>query len=485
MFAHEVKPSLRLAQCVSAATYVFLSAGIIFGFAALKPILISENVYLSQCDISTKHDTLEAQCLDQDMKLNNLFTIGAALTNISSIFIGKVLDVYGPKVCGLIGAGLLYLACFIFIKATTLQSAYFDPYLTGFALLSLGGPFAFLPSLQLSNSFPLRSGTILSILSCSFDASSSVFLGFKYVFNKTAGKFQIADFFKIYLLVPLFITITQVTIMNPESYLAPMTTRLSVDSTANEEEGEHVNTSETTSLLRNNSDRRDSIGDAMKQHFEIKREKSVDVSVFGILHGKTSKEQLKSWWFVLFTTLAIIMMLRINYFVSTIRSQYAWLFESMKEAKRINNFFDIILPLAGVFTAPFIGFILDNFSSFKILVFMAITSITIGFSGLFGIKFLAYFNIIVFSMFRPFFYACYADLFAKVFGFENFGFIYGSSMAIAGLWNLSQSILDYLTHNTFKLNPIPVNVALLVLTGVISTGVCVFVFREGKRYREL
>ena len=37
-----------------------------------------------------------------------------------------------------------------------------------------------------------------------------------------------------------------------------------------------------------------------------------------------------------------------------------------------------------------------------------------------------------------------------------------------GHFNFSQSFLDELTHTTFNMNPIPVNVILLVLTGIIE-----------------
>lgn len=502
MLAEQVSPRLRLMQCISATIYVFLSAGVIFGFAAFKPIMIYEKVYESECDLSveptfisqlaskfgTNSSGIQPKCTNQDLKLNTLFTIAAALTNISSIFVGKILDVYGPKVCGLIGAALLYLACFIFISAESLACSYFDPYLVGFALMSLGGPFAFLASLQLSNAFPANSGTVLSILSCSFDASSSVFLGYKYVFQKSDGNFAIANFFQIYLLVPTFIAIAQLFIMNRESYLSPPATKLCADDDIAHHHVNEIseNADETSPLIRS-SGRRDSIGDAMKQHFETIGEDKLEQSshnIFGILHGNSAKHQMKSWWFIVLTTLAILMMLKINYFVSTIRSQYTYLFDSAKKAVKVNNVFDIFLPLAGILTAPLIGLILDNVSTIYVLVLMLVTSILISLSGLVGNYYCAIFNVVMFSVYRPFFYACYADLFAKVFGFENFGIVYGSSMAIAGLMNLSQSFLDYVTQAIFDLNPIPVNVVLLAFTVVVMGIVTTFVYSQGKRYNK-
>jgi hypothetical protein len=38
-----------IAQVCTAVVYCFLAAGIVFGFAALKPVLIRENVYRNLC----------------------------------------------------------------------------------------------------------------------------------------------------------------------------------------------------------------------------------------------------------------------------------------------------------------------------------------------------------------------------------------------------------------------------------------------------
>lgn len=38
-------------QVCLAIVYCFVSAGIVFGFAALKPVLVSENVYRNYCSL--------------------------------------------------------------------------------------------------------------------------------------------------------------------------------------------------------------------------------------------------------------------------------------------------------------------------------------------------------------------------------------------------------------------------------------------------
>ena len=49
MGAFEVPAKTRIAQVCIAVVYCFLAAGVVFGFAALKPILIQEQVYRHLC----------------------------------------------------------------------------------------------------------------------------------------------------------------------------------------------------------------------------------------------------------------------------------------------------------------------------------------------------------------------------------------------------------------------------------------------------
>ncbi|KAK6866652.1 Protein FMP42, partial [Candida tropicalis] len=67
---------------------------------------------------------------------------------------------------------------------------------------------------------------------------------------------------------------------------------------------------------------------------------------------------MRTWWFVLTTLFSIIMMLRINYFVATIGTQYQYIFGSIEISDSLNKFFDIALPLGGIVSVPFIGLFL-------------------------------------------------------------------------------------------------------------------------------
>src|SRR5438045_9590193 len=128
--------------------------------------------------------------------LNFMFTCAAVATNVAALPIGTILDRHGPRVCGLMGSVSLAIGCVLFAFAWQLP---FDGYLPGYFFLALGGPFIFISSFQLSNTFPKHSGLILSMLTGAFDASSAVFLIYRLIYVWSGYSFCPKKFFLTYL----------------------------------------------------------------------------------------------------------------------------------------------------------------------------------------------------------------------------------------------------------------------------------------------
>ena len=169
-------------------------------------------------------------------------------------------------------------------------------------------------------------------------------------------------------------------------------------------------------------------------------------------------------------------MTRINYFVATIRVQYTDLLDSPALAERVNDFFDLALPLGGILSIPFIGAILDRTSTVTVLTTLVAIATTIGALGVIPHSmFAAYANVCLFVLYRPFYYTAVSDYSAKVFGFRTFGTVYGTIICFAGLLNFSQSGLDYLLHETCEGNPVPVNIGLMATGFLIGAIMVIFV----------
>ncbi|KAM9916621.1 hypothetical protein OXX59_009856, partial [Metschnikowia pulcherrima] len=186
--------------------------------------------------------------------------------------------------------------------------------------------------------------------------------------------------------------------------------------------------------------------------------------VFGVMHGFSVTDQLKSPWFILMTVFTTIQMLRINFFVATIRAQEQYLYGSEDLAIKINEFFDLALPLGGLCAIPFIGLLLDNLTTLNVLWLLSIISVTVGICGCLSWLPATYFGIILMVLYRPFYYTAVSDFCAKVFGFETFGTVYGTIICFSGICNILQQVMDKITHTTFHQNPIPINALLTSLT---------------------
>lgn len=465
-----------------------LAAGIIFGYAALKPVLIREGVYRKYCTQEELDEGVRV-CYEQEIRLNFMFTVAAVSTNVCALPVGTILDRYGPRVSGIIGAVFLVTGCVFFAFAWQLP---FDGYIPGYFFLALGGPFVFISSFQLSNTFPQYSGLILALLTGAFDTSSAIFLFYRLIYAASDGTFWPKKFFLAYLAVPAFILVVQIFLMPRNSYKTVGELVIQVEEQVHDEHESDNEIEDQELLARVRQVRRERgesiiseitelLGSKKGQKQVKKEEEQKHISgVWGALHGRTATEQIRTPWFILITLFTVIQMTRINYFVATIRPQYEYLLGDYLKAVTINKFFDVALPLGGVISVPFIGLILDNTSTPLVLALLVSTATLIGILGIIPEVWAAYANVCLFVVYRPFYYTTVSDYAAKVFGFATFGKVYGLIICLSGLFNFSQSALDALTHKVFHRNPIPVNIILLVIALIIGVALVWYVWRKSR-----
>ncbi|CAK1357834.1 Protein FMP42 [Cercospora beticola] len=482
--AVEVSKGKRIAQVAVAVVYCLFAAGIVFGFAAIKPVFIEEGVYKDQCTEAELRKG-DGVCYGQEIRLNLMFTVAAVSTNVCALPVGTILDRFGPRIASIIGCVFLFVGALFLAFASDLYHA-FDAYIPGYLFLALGGPFVFISSFQLSNTFPQHSGLILALLTGAFDTSSAVFLVYRLLFQHTNGSFNTKRFFLMYLAVPILILISQFTIMPGKSYktVGELVEQAEEPATADTHDSDsdisdHETRLDIQTTRRSNREAAATEIETLlgsktaEQKTQQEEAKARTSGVFGAMHHATVLEQILSPWWVLITLFTVLQMLRINYFVATIRTQYTEMFHSPAKAIQVNNFFDVALPLGGVVSVPFIGYVLDHTSTTFVLGLLVTIATTIGIFGLIPDMWAAYANVILFVIYRPLYYTAVSDYSAKVFGFQTFGKVYGLIICLAGLCNFSQAGLDALTHVKFGNDPRPVNAILLgaaALVGVALVG---------------
>lgn len=341
-----------------------------------------------------------------------MFTIAAVSTNVVALPVGTILDRYGPRVCGIIGAISITIGSLLFAFA---ENSPIDAYIPGYLFLALGGPFIFISSFQLSNAFPQYSGLILALLTGAFDTSSAIFLIYRLIYQGTNGAFSIKKFFLIYLIVPAAIGLVQIFFMPSISYktVGELVSQAEEEQVIHDSDDEIEDAAIVERLRDARRTHRDSIVseitsllgtiDGAKQTKEEEKKKNTS-GVWGALHGRSASQQIRTPWFILITLFTVLQMTRINYFVATIRTQYTYLFHDLDKAVEINNFFDVALPVGGVISVPFIGLLLDNTSTTFTLALLVTVATTIGTLGIIPETWAAYGNIILFVLYRPLYY---------------------------------------------------------------------------------
>lgn len=289
--------------------YCLFAAGVVFGYAALKPVLKKEGAYQDIC--AGGSDVVASSGLDDvdvdtcvEIHLNLMFTVAAVSTNVAALPVGTILDHFGPRVCGILGAMFLTVGSLLMAYERALP---FDGLLFGYLFLALGGPFTYISSFQLSNAFPRHSGLILALLTGAFDASSALFLVYRVIFEKTAGSFGHRKFFLAYLVVPVVIVLLQVTLMPKQSYKTIGEMIEEVDQPVPSHERDDQVDESTALLEQERNEHRDAVvadledligsprADRQQRKEEEKNERS---GVWGIMHSNTAWEQIRSPWFI-------------------------------------------------------------------------------------------------------------------------------------------------------------------------------------------
>jgi MFS family permease len=473
----------------------WFASGIVFGFAALKPILIQEGVFRESCTQEELDANVEV-CFDQDLRLNFFFSLASTTANVSALPIGTMLDRYGPRVCFLFGCLCLSIGSILMSLAFRVDE--FDGFTIGNFFLALGGTSIFLPSFQIANAFPKYSGTIVALVTGAFDASAAVYLFYRLMYEASDGAFKPQTFFMAYLAVPIVITIAQLTLLPAESYKTPPQLEMKIQRAEDPRRDIHDSDNELpddeiwrrrkqrSARRRRRLNKLDKLfGDeeTRKKREDAEEHRQEASGVWGALHNKSSREQMMSFWFIGITLLTVLQMIRMNYFIATIREQYIWML-GLEDAIRVNSFFDIALPLGGVLSTPFLGVMLDNISTPGVLLIIVFMITIIGIVGSIPALWAAYINVLLFVFLRPLYYSAMSDYAAKVFGFATFGRVYGTIICVSGLVNLSQTGIDALIKGTFNGNPIPVNAALAGAAFVTGVGLVTYVSVQMHRWRK-
>jgi MFS family permease len=340
-------------------------------------------------------------------RLNLFFTVASITANVSALPIGTMLDRFGPRICNVAGCLCLTIGSLLMYLAFKVPE--FDGYIIGNFFLSLGGTCIFVPAFQIANAFPRNSGTVVALITGAFDASAAVFLFYRIAYEASEDAVRPEYFFLGYLIVPFLIFLAQYFLLPSKPYKTVFQLEEKIEAArdasrdmhesdneiSDDEELEHVRAVRRRKR-QNKLKNIDNIlgGQDERQHREEREEQRHATSrVWGVLHGET------------ITLLTVLQMLRMNYFIATVRAQYEYMLDSESLAREINNFFDVALPVGGILSTPFIGFLLNKLSVPNLLALIVFLTTLVGVLNCLPYVWTGYVTVTLFVLLRPLYYS--------------------------------------------------------------------------------
>jgi hypothetical protein len=297
----------------------------------------------------------------------------------------------------------------------------FDGYIPGNFFLALAGTFIFVPSFQIANAFPKYAGTIVALVTGAFDASAAVFLFYRLIYEATGRLFTPDKFFLGYLAVPVLIFIALVTVMPARDYVSTLQLENRIeraeDATydVHDSDDEIESRSELNRVRKKRAELRKKrirqinavLGDKDERQMRADREEDRQHAswVWGVMHGLPAHKQMATPWFILITLMTVLQMIRMNYFIATIRTQYEFMLGSTSEADKIGAFFDVALPVGGVLFTPAIGYLLDRLSVPAMLGLIVFFTTVIGVLNSIPAVWAGYMTVVLFVLLRPLYYS--------------------------------------------------------------------------------
>ncbi|KAK4689168.1 hypothetical protein P7C73_g923, partial [Tremellales sp. Uapishka_1] len=427
MQPQDVSPIRRVLQIVAGIFFCFTIAGLVFGFAALKPILRDSGVYAHLCNDGERY------CKAQDTRLNVLFIVATSVNNVAALPMGSFLDRVGPRVSSIVGGVLFGAGCVIF--SLGIVNAYIDTYLIGYALLAVGAPAMFLAQFHLSNAFPARSGLILSALTGAFDASSLPLCFFKIAYFSLGGKPTVKAFFLGYTIIPILLILQQTFFAPSTAYSRPLpqsTTILDEDGDPLRPSPHPVQTDAEENFASSFSRVSYNVY-AGADDDEVKEllQKGNGDGIVGAMFGEGVVGQVKSSWFWAMEFMILVHMTRINWYLATVNTQLIYYTGQENLAETLTTAFIFLLPLGGLASIPFVGYLLDSRPTLDVTLLLSLIGFLFGVLTLSSAMIPQLIGIGMLVVFRPLFYTAVSDYAAKVFGFKTFGTVYGASSMIA------------------------------------------------------
>lgn len=418
---HEILKASPTFWAVVGVIQTLLTAGIVFGWASLLPVLRLEGV-----DHTPQQFT-------------QIFTCGAVGNYLSTLLFGVTLDRFGPKVTAILASLLFSLGLIL----CSFQES-FSCLSIGFGLLGFAGPGIQMPTLHFANLFSSAGAALyMSSQAAAFDGGTIVFAIVRFLYQ--AESFSTSYFFRLFLIVPGSVLLTAIFVWPDEVLDSPQQT------VEEELEAKHKSPYLGPASSPYLSPRIVQTTSTNKNIDARNVKKSLVDAPLNVVLKHPSFWALAIW--------VSIHILKLNFVVATINDQLNISVDPGTKSALI-DLFGAMLPF-GFVALPLVAWLLNK-SAFWVIQIANVVGLAYGAILVWFPSSPVLMSLIVFPAVATSRQMVYSTVFHQIgalFGFANYGVLLGSTNILVSvvsaiqnpLVNLSERLGDYTSANTLLL----------------------------------
>eukprot|EP00271_Cylindrocystis_brebissonii_P004502 TRINITY_DN1618_c1_g1_i1.p1 TRINITY_DN1618_c1_g1~~TRINITY_DN1618_c1_g1_i1.p1 ORF type:complete len:525 (-),score=75.75 TRINITY_DN1618_c1_g1_i1:1497-3071(-) len=395
-----------------ALLFTALSAGLAFGIPSLQHVIVKTGAFAALCP---PESPLPCQAQADRIALLAFVTRINALTFAAPA--GALLDATGPRVTACIAS---LIQCFGFIAAA------YGLYWPGFSALAISGPVTFMALVSTAKLFGSYSPFVITAQVAAYMASPLLFMGL----NALVSPMYITLWqgFALFLIVPIALFFTSLLLFPDVPFRDCLPPEFAV-AAADKGEPERLFIVRSQLIAEEVERRKDADVPSSPISIDtplIKTEETRSAPPPAYLFNAPLRDQMRSPAMFILTFYVAVNVVHANIYVDTFKFQlidwlgsYTWLFT-------------LLAPCGALLAAPIAGAVLSFFGvpsgmllqSVAALAFVCFTWATV------PIKAVAF---VLFGANHLLAHACTITFISEVFGFENFGRLYGLPHIFASL----------------------------------------------------
>jgi len=378
-----------------------LMGGVIFGWASISNTMLTSSTSAPALNPSHIHD---------------MFIMGTSANMCSPLFLGIVLDKYGPRASSVISilcsfAGFLLFGLANSLSHSDLVSTWLDRqtiFSVAIVGIGFGGPGVQNAVIHLANLFPSRKGLVTAIITGCFQLSFVVFFIFDQLWFYGNIDYRTLFFGHACL---CFLSLLASLLLYPD---IPFTSAVVVNKTIDLDIENDTVSKQTKLTTASTSD----------------RPKDKELLV-----------QLKSMQFVCATSLLTISSFWANFYIGAVDLQLSSEHYMSKHDQAACMRWFTIITTAGVLGVPVVGSCIDKLGLRITLMITVALGCLWSACTLIADRNVLLFSFGVYALFRTFLFNYYFTFVADRLGFRFFGILAGASFFIAAVFGLLQAPL--------------------------------------------